>query len=141
MQQFIEFVIKHWELWVAFFVILIVFISTELRTKLTGAPQISPQQTTLLINRENAVVIDLREQTEFDKGHIITSKNIPVANLQTKLSSLEKFKTSPIVLAFSSGQYPSNVVPTLKNGGFEKIYCLKGGIPAWINADLPLEKD
>lgn len=141
MQQYIEFAIKHWELLLAFFVILFVLISIELRNKFTGAPHISPQQTTHLINRENAIVIDLREKNDFDKGHIISSQNIPLADLPNKLSSLEKYKSNPIVLAFSSGQYPSNVVSTLKNSGFEKVYCLKGGIPAWVNAELPLEKD
>lgn len=141
MQQLIQFATKHWELFLAFFVILFMLISIELRTKLTGAPQVSPQHTTLLINRENAIVIDLREKNDFDKGHIISSQNIPVANLSSKLSSLEKYKSTPIVLAFSSGQYPVNVISTLKNSGFEKVYCLRGGIPAWINADLPLEKN
>lgn len=140
MQQFINFIIHHWELWTAFFVILLAFIAFEARNKLTGIPQISPQQTTMLINREDALLVDLRDSISFTKGHVINAINVPLSDFTTKLGLLDKYKQKTIIVAGTPGQPFHKIYSQLQTNGFSKIYSLKGGIPAWQNAGLPLTK-
>lgn len=141
MQQFIEFSIRHWELWLAFLVVLCLLLGFEMRSRFTGFPQLSAQATTLLINRENALVLDIRDSSSFNKGHIIGSINIPLAELEDKVKSLEKHKKRTVVIIYSVGQSTTKVANLLQNKGFADINTLKGGITTWQNAGLPLIKD
>lgn len=140
MHQFIDFSLRHWELWLAFFVLLGLFFGLEFHGKATGIPAISPQQATLLINREDAVVLDLRNTDIFAKGTIIGAINIPLTEFEAKQAQLDKHQTKPIILVTSQGQSPSKIVALLKLRGFNKINHLNGGISAWQSAGLPLKK-
>lgn len=105
-----------------------------------GASQIVPTEVTRLINHENAQVLDLRSAEDFAKGHIINAVNFTAANLQEHEKALEKYKDKTVILYCNQGQDSTRVARTLKAKGFEKIYCLKGGLIAWRNANLPLTK-
>lgn len=141
MQQYIEFGTRHWELLLSFLVILILLIALELRNRFTGFPQLSAQEATRLINREDAQVLDIRDEASYSKGHIIGGINIPSANLEDKLSKLKVNKAKPIILVFSMGQTPAKIATLLQKQGFEDISILKGGIASWQSAGLPLVKD
>lgn len=141
MQQVIEFSLRHWELLLAFFATVILFIAVELRNRFTGFPQLSSQEVTRLINREDAQVLDIRDSTSFDKGHIVGSLNIAAADIETKTDKLKKYKTKPLVIVFSVGQPAVKIATLLQKQGFEDISLLKGGIVSWQNASLPLVKD
>lgn len=99
---------------------------------------ISPTEATMLINREEAVVIDVREQTEFSKGHIPNARHIPLGELQRRSGDLEKFKGRPIILCCASGARSASAVSTLKKAGFDKLYNLRGGIFEWEKAGQPI---
>ena len=99
---------------------------------------ISPTEATMLINREEAVVIDVREQTEFSKGHIPNARHIPAGELQRRSGDLEKFKGRPIILCCATGARSATAVSTLKKAGFDKLYNLRGGIYEWEKAGQPI---
>ncbi len=105
-----------------------------------GASQIVPAEATRLINHDNAEVLDLRSAEDFANGHIINAVNFPAANLEEQAKALEKYKDKPVILSCSQGQDSTRAARVLKAKGFEKIYCLKGGLGAWRNANLPLTK-
>ena len=92
------------------------------------------------INHENANVLDLRSSEEYEKGHIINSVNFVVSVLEGSEKELGKYKDKTVVLCCGQGQESIRVARILKMKGFEKLYCLKGGITAWQNANLPLTK-
>lgn len=140
MQQFIEFSLRHWELWLAFFVILGLLLTFELHIKLTSAPALSPQQAILLMNREEAILLDVRDISSFAKEHIASSLNIPFSELAAKIRQLDAYRERPIIINYSQGQAHYRIARLLKNSGFTKLYHLKGGIMAWKNATLPLAK-
>ena len=93
-----------------------------------------------LINREKAVVIDVCEASEFAAGHVVGAKNIPLADLQAKLPGAVKNKKLPLILVCASGARSSRAVATAKTLGFEQAHSLSGGLAAWREANLPVEK-
>ncbi|WP_019915746.1 rhodanese-like domain-containing protein [Methyloversatilis discipulorum] len=110
-----------------------------LRTKTSG-PRLTPAQATQLINREDAQVIDVREQPEWAKGRIAGSRHIPVGQLDQRIADLEKFKERPLIVVCASGMRSASACSTLRKAGFEKVFALDGGIGAWEQAGLPLTK-
>ncbi|MBT9516129.1 MULTISPECIES: rhodanese-like domain-containing protein [Methyloversatilis] len=109
------------------------------RTKTSG-PRLTPAQATQLINREDAQVIDVREQPEWAKGRIAGSRHIPVGQLDQRIGDLEKFKERPLIVVCASGMRSASACSTLRKAGFEKVFALDGGIGAWEQAGLPLTK-
>jgi rhodanese-related sulfurtransferase len=92
-----------------------------------------------LINRERAVVIDVREPAEFAGGHVVNAKNVPLAGLETS-TALPKNKALPLVVVCGGGARASRAVVTLRKLGYQQPHTLTGGLDAWREANLPLEK-
>ena len=101
---------------------------------------LSVNDAVLLINREKAVVVDVCEPTEFAAGHIVGSRNIPLADLPSKLAGAAKNKTLPLILVCQSGVRSARAVAAAKTLGYEKVHSLGGGLEAWRVAGLPLDK-
>jgi rhodanese-related sulfurtransferase len=93
-----------------------------------------------LINREKAVVVDVCEPVEFAAGHIVGSKNIPLADLPAKLGAAAKNKGLPLILVCQSGARSARAMASAKTLGYEQVHSLGGGLTAWKSAGLPLEK-
>ena len=101
---------------------------------------IAPNALVQLINREKAVVVDVCEPDEFAQGHIVGSKNIPLADLEAKLPGLVKNKALPVVLVCQVGARSARAVATAKKLGYEQAQSLAGGLKAWKAANLPVDK-
>lgn len=111
-----------------------------LRGSASGATDVSPAEAVLLINRENALVLDVREEGEFAAGHIPDAKNIPLAKLAERLNELRKYQQKPLLVNCQSGMRTANACGQLKQAGFTRIYNLRGGLAAWNEAKLPVAK-
>ncbi|MBL8517086.1 MAG: rhodanese-like domain-containing protein [Betaproteobacteria bacterium] len=105
-----------------------------------GAKQIGTLEATRLMNTGDAVFVDVREATEFASGRIPKSKNFPFTDLGKRLGELEKFKAKPVVVTCAAGSRSGGAIRVLKNAGFSDLYLLKGGLAAWREASLPVEK-
>ena len=140
MAQFLEFVGNHNSLFLALMVVSVLLAWSFLQAGLQKFTQIIPLEAVNLINRENALVLDVRENNEYSGGHIINSKHIPLGSLGQHLKTLGKDKQRPIVVACRSGSRSASACNTLQKNGFEKLYNMKGGIIAWQNAELPTTK-
>jgi rhodanese-related sulfurtransferase len=101
---------------------------------------LSPAQVVQMINREKAVVIDVGEPHEFAAGHVVGSKNVPFGQLEDKLAALVKNKSLPLILICPLGARAARAVPVAKKLGFEQAQSLAGGLKAWKEANLPVEK-
>jgi rhodanese-related sulfurtransferase len=93
-----------------------------------------------LINREKAVIIDVREADEFATGHIGGAKNVPLAQLEDKLPGQVKNKALPLILVCGTGARASRAVAVAKKLGYTQAQALGGGLKSWKDATLPLEK-
>ena len=137
MEQFIEFIGNNWILssvWAVLFVLLIVSYSK------TSSKMIGVSEATMLLNRENAVVIDIRAKADYKKGHIRGSVNIPTNQVEEGAKGLPKDKSKPVILVCASGVTTSAVAQKMHKLGFENLYRLQGGITTWKGENLPLEK-
>ncbi len=105
-----------------------------------GGHGVSPTQATLMINREDAVVIDVREPAEYAGGHIPNARHIPLSQLDKRLPELEKFRQRPLIVNCASGNRSSSACGRLRRAGFERVFNLTGGIAAWNEAGLPVTK-
>jgi rhodanese-related sulfurtransferase len=93
-----------------------------------------------LINRRDALVLDVRDKGEFAAGHIPNARNIPMPELSGRLRELEKFKARPIVINCQSGMRSASVCGLLRKNGFNEVFTLRGGLNGWVEASLPVEK-
>jgi rhodanese-related sulfurtransferase len=104
-----------------------------------GAGKVSPAEAVRLINRERAVLIDVSEPAEFAAGHAPGAKSVPLAKLDSS-NDLPKNKTLPLVVLCPTGTRAARAVATLKKLGFENSQALAGGLAAWREANLPVER-
>lgn len=93
-----------------------------------------------LINHKNALVLDVREDSEYKSGHLLNAKLIPLGKLKERAGELEKYKAQPIVVVCRSGQRSGMACGILGKLGFSEVYNLSGGVMAWQKQNLPLTK-
>jgi rhodanese-related sulfurtransferase len=138
MAQLIEFAFNHPVLVGAFFVILTVLLVNLVQGG--GSKAVLPIQAVQLFNRQDAVPLDIRSAVDFEEGHIVNARNIPMAELKTGLNGLKKLKDKPVVVYCATGATTAAALRELSAAGFEQVYSLKGGIAAWRNDNLPLTR-
>jgi len=101
---------------------------------------VNPAEATLLINREDASILDVREADEFAAGHLPEAKNIPASKLAERIGELERFKDKPIIVCCASGMRSNKACAELEKHGFAKLHNLAGGVDAWVGAGYPVKK-
>ena len=106
----------------------------------TGGPWASTLEATQMINRQDALGIDVREDAEYAKGHIVGARHIPLAQLEARAKELQKYKSKPVIACCETGNRSSAAIATLRKLGFENVYNLAGGYAGWQQAGLPVEK-
>ena len=138
----LEFIAQNWYLFAALVVISLLIGFDSIRRGGGGANQVSALQLPQLISQENAVVVDVCEAEEFNRGHILNAINIPLKQLQDQLGQLEKFRTKdkPIGLSCRSGQRANRAAAILRKNEFKKVFTLSGGLTAWEKENLPVER-
>jgi rhodanese-related sulfurtransferase len=107
---------------------------------LRNAAEVGPTEAVMLINRKDAAVLDVRDEGEFAAGHINNARHVPEKQLLDRVKELEKLKNKPLIVSCASGRRAGAVVDNLRKQGFSDIVALRGGIMAWTQAGMPLEK-
>jgi rhodanese-related sulfurtransferase len=141
MDQMVEFVTNHFILSGLFVALLAALIYTTVASQLSSLEELSTHEATLLMNKEDAYILDIRPAADFKKGHILGSKQIK-AELVTKgdFATLEKSKDKPIIIVCAMGMTSKRTASQMLKAGFEKVVTLKGGYNAWQSANLPITK-
>ncbi len=139
-EQLPEFIGNHPILSMAFVGLGVAIIGNELSALTRGYKAVSPAQLTQLINRENALVIDVSSLNDFENGHIVGSRHIAASQLEPEHKLLAKAKELPIALVCRSGMTAGTAAKKLVKAGFSKVHWLDGGIGAWQQSELPLAK-
>ena len=137
MESLFLFIGNHPFLVGAFVLLLALFIWNEMQR---GGTTIGTQELVKMVNGEGATVLDLRDKSEFDQGHIVESINIPYASLESRMDELKKFKDKPLVIACKMGQHAGAAGTMLRKNGFENVARLRGGIAEWRGQNLPVVK-
>jgi len=102
--------------------------------------EVSAVEAVQLINRRDAVVLDVRDAAEYKAGHITNARHVPEGELEARLKDLEKVKTKPIIVSCARGNRSTTIANRLRALGFAEVFSLRGGLAAWQQANMPLEK-
>ena len=137
MDRLFEFVVNHYILVSLFVAFLLAIIVLESRR---GGAKVSSQGLVSLMNKDKAVVVDIRDRKEFGEGRITGSVNIPLNSLKSRAAELNKFKDKQIIVADKMGQHSAMAVKQLNAEGFTNVVRLNGGIGDWKASNLPLVK-
>lgn len=139
MTQFVEFVSNNLILCLIWVGLLVAIVLGWFKSKFSAVKQVSPQQLTHLINRENGRVADIRSLKDFNQGHIAGSVHLAVEKAkQGEFVGLEKFKNDPIIVVCVTGMTAQSIASGLVKAGYTNVNVLSGGIGAWQSASLPL---
>lgn len=139
-QELLAFAERHPYLSLALVGLTIAIIYTEIARLFRGYKALRPAELTGLINRDNALVIDLSASNDFEKGHIAGSKSVQPSQFDPENKLLANAKELPVVVVCRTGQGSADAAKRLKKAGFTKVFWLDGGVAAWQQADLPLVK-
>ncbi|MBK1873805.1 MULTISPECIES: rhodanese-like domain-containing protein [Marinobacter] len=137
MDRLFEFVVNHYVLASLFVAFLVAILVLESRR---GGAKISAQGAVSLINRDEAIVVDIRDRKEFGEGRITGSVNIPLSSLKSRAAELNKHKSKQIIVADKMGQHSAMAVKQLNAEGFTNVVRLNGGVSDWKASNLPLVK-
>jgi rhodanese-related sulfurtransferase len=105
-----------------------------------GGSRVSLLQATQLLNQGKSVVLDIRSPEDFAAGHIRDARHIPLKELKSRVSELDKFKSKSVIVVCSSGAQSARAASVLKSAGFGEVYSLDGGLAAWRAQGLPTAK-
>jgi rhodanese-related sulfurtransferase len=105
-----------------------------------GGPSVTTLEATQLINRQDALMLDVREQAEFAQSHILNSRLLPLSQLEARAGDIDKYKDKPVIVYCATGNRSSTAVAMLKKRGFSNVLNLSGGFSAWQQAGLPVQK-
>ena len=135
-----EFIANHVMLVGITAAVLVALIANEAGRFLRKYKTLTPAQLTHLINRENALVIDVSGQTDFQARHIIGAKHVAMSQFDPENKELAKVRDLPVAVYCRNGQTSQQAAARLAKAGFTKVSWLDGGLAAWQAADLPVAK-
>ncbi|GHD95704.1 MULTISPECIES: rhodanese-like domain-containing protein [Pseudocitrobacter] len=139
MQEIMQFVSRHPVLSIAWIALLVAVLFTTFKGLASKVKVITRGEATRLINKEDAVVVDLRQRDDFRKGHIAGSINLLPAEVKANnVGELDKHKNKPVIVTDGSGMQAQESANALIKAGFEQVYVLKEGIAGWSGENLPL---
>jgi rhodanese-related sulfurtransferase len=105
-----------------------------------GGPSVNTLEATQLINRQDALVLDVREPAEFAQSHILNARGLPLSQIEARFGDIEKFKDKPVIVYCASGNRSNGAAAALRKHGFSNVFNLSGGFAAWQQAGLPVQK-
>jgi rhodanese-related sulfurtransferase len=140
MEQYLEFATNHLLLHLALVGTLGLIVWSFISPRFTGYHHIDAQGAVPLLNREDGVMLDIRETKEFQEGHVVNAVHIPVNTLEKRHVELIRYKDKPVIVTCRSGSRSAAACKTLRKAGFEQVYMMNGGMLSWESAKLPVTR-
>lgn len=140
MHELLPFLQQHWILVGLLIIILIAITITEALHNQSKLSYVTPQQLVEMMNRDQCVVVDVRSKNAFTDGHIIKSVNLPAASIKQHLDKLQDYTDQTLVVVAEQEPEAMKSAKVISYEGFEHVKVLKGGLRAWREEKLPMEK-
>lgn len=137
--QLLEFATNHWPLVTSFIILAALLGLSEFKARRYGAKALSPQEATQRLNKNGALLIDIRDIKSFEQGHILNAIHIPSKDLSAHPKVMAS-KNAPIILICQTGFVAPAAGEQLRKQGYQEVFYIKGGIQEWQVAGLPLTK-
>ncbi|MDH4457136.1 MAG: rhodanese-like domain-containing protein [Nevskia sp.] len=113
-------------------------IANEVHGTLTGGKRLGALEAVRLINDRDALIVDVRPNTDFKKGHLLNAVNIPLAKFGERAAEIGKDKSRPVIVYCALGSSQVEAAAKLRALGHTEVYQLKGGMNGWLTASLPV---
>jgi len=140
MEHLPEFIANNLFLFIAFIIVLMLTIRAEFIHQISKTSEMSPMRATRFMNNENAVVIDVSDAADFEKGHINNAINVPFKDLANKVPDLQKYSGKAVLTYCKSGQQSVRACKILKKSNFSNVHTISGGLRNWMESNLPIIK-
>lgn len=140
MHELLSFVQEHWLLVALLFIILMAIAVVEMFHNQKKLASLMPQELVGLMNRDQCVIVDIRNKNAFKEGHIIHSINIPSMTVKERLGELTPYTDKTVVVVAEQEVEALKTAKIISFEGFEDVKILKGGLKAWREENLPVEK-
>jgi rhodanese-related sulfurtransferase len=131
---------NNWMLLFTMFVSGAMLLWPIVQRKSSGINEIGTLRATHLLNNNNPIMLDVREPREYAEVKVRDAMHIPLSQLKDRVDQLAKDKARPVIIVDAKGMRGRGAGALLKKGGFAEIYMLAGGLKAWRDAGLPVEK-
>jgi len=135
-----EFLLNNWALVLVFLASGAMLVAPDLLGFAGAAGELNTLDATRLMNQGSTLILDVRDAQEFAGGHLPRARHIPMAELSNRMSEIEKYKEKPVLVTCMKGTRSSGAAKLLRRAGFKSVFHLKGGLAAWQQASLPVEK-
>jgi len=135
-----DFILNNLALVALFLASGVMLFWPEIARLAAGSVEIGTFEATRLMNQGPILVLDVRDESDFAAGHLPRARHIPLGELPKRLAEIGKYKDKPVIVTSKSGPRAGAASRFLKREGFTAVYQLKGGLPAWQQASLPVEK-
>lgn len=135
-----EFIGNHPFLGFGFIGVLAAMIAMEINQLTRGYKALTPAGLTQLINRNNALLIDVSSIQDYEKGHVPGARHVAMSQFDPESKDLAKARELPVAIYCKTGQTSGTAAKRLKKAGFSDVYTLDGGLRTWMEAQLPLVK-
>jgi rhodanese-related sulfurtransferase len=140
-QEYIDFAMRHEMLVLAWIGLATAVVASAVKAKLSPVKQVESQAAVALINKQDAVVVDVRAADEFTRGHITNSHHIPLAQIeQGNTTEIDKYKEKPVIVVCETGARAETAAAKLVKAGYQQVCLLRGGLTQWRTSNLPLTK-
>ena len=141
MEQYVEFIGNHPILATVWVVLFLWLIFSVINSHFSPIKELGTHEATMLMNRSDAVMLDIRAPAEFKKGHILGAKTLSQEQVnKADFKSLEKFKSKPIIVVCAMGVSARRTATQMLKAGFSQVSVLKGGMNTWNSEGLPVKK-
>ena len=135
-----EFIGNHPLLTLAFAGLLGALIYTEIMRRFRGFAELTPAQLTRLINAEDAALIDVSGQNDYESGHIVNAIHLPMSQFDPAAKPLVRLRDKPLAVYCKTGSVSEQAARKLTKAGFERVHWLSGGLQAWLGDQLPITR-
>lgn len=140
MQQFVEFAGNHPLLVMGFVAVAVTLLVTEFMRRGQGFAFLTPNQAVSFINQEGASVIDVSPAADFNKGHIIDARNVPMSRLKDPDPDVTKLLDKPLLVTCKTGQTAGQAASALVKQGAANVAVLRGGMVQWASDNFPVTR-
>lgn len=140
MQHYFEFVMNNWLLFLALLVIIAMLIMNSVRSRLLGFAELKPNDAVRIMNSAEPLILDVREDNEYQGGHIQGATHIPVGQLEGRVNELAEWRERDVLIYCRAGQRSARAASILLRQGFKQLHKLDGGMMAWQSANLPVAR-
>jgi rhodanese-related sulfurtransferase len=136
----LQFLQSNWYLVLILAVSGAMLLWSLVQGRFSSIREVGALEATALINRRNAVLVDVREPSEYEGGRIPNAVHLPQSQIESRGHELKKHSSRPVITYCERGARSRTAASAIVKLGFGEVYTLRGGLRAWSDAGLPTEK-